>query len=65
MPSSVTLIMHREIILMEIKCAGMNLHRRRKGDIVGMCMSIRVYLRIEIVRRFFSMSSRSLRANAE
>lgn len=45
--------MCREIILMEIKRAGMNLHRRRKGDIMGMCMSIRVYLCIEIVRRFF------------
>jgi len=39
--------MRREIILMEIKCAGMNLHRRRKGDIVDTCV------RIGIARRFF------------
>lgn len=47
------LIMRREIILMEIKCASMNLHRRRKGDTVGMCMPVCVRLCIEIARRFF------------
>lgn len=58
------LIMRREIILMEIKRASMNLHRRRKGDTVGMPACVR--LCIEIVRRFFLRPRKvyELRSNA-
>jgi len=53
------------IILMEIKRAGMNLHRRRKGDILWVCVYMSVYTYVLRSRDVFSMSSRSLRADVE